>query len=304
MGRRAPHRHRGSGFTLVELVVVIAIGAVLSTALLQFITAPVKAYVAQSRRAVLVDVAELALQRIAYDVRQALPNSIRVGCGGQCLELLRAAGGGRYRAAPSGDNLSFLPGDLDTSFEVLGPLSSAGGLTTGSLPGDCAAGSAACVAVYNTGQTGTDAWNGDNIATLTAVTTVAGPPAVTTIGFNNQGFAGGQTAFPAASPAQRFFLVDTAVGVICDPAAGTGTLYRAEGYGIHADQADVDTLAELAALGNPAETAVLADRVSSCLFTYDPGSPSRNGMLTLRLTLAEAGEQVTLLQQVHVSNQP
>lgn len=297
-------RRRCRGFTLVELVVVIAIAAILSTAMLQFITAPVNAYVAQSRRAVLVDVAELALQRIAYDVRQALPNSLRVGCGGQCLEMLRAAAGGRYRAAPGGDPLSFIPSDLDTSFDVLGPLSSPGGLATGSLASDCSDGTAACVVVYNTGQAGTDAWNGDNIATLTGITTVAGPPAVTTVGFNNQGFAGGQTAFPAASPEQRFFLVDTAVGVLCDPGAGTGTLYRAEGYGIHAAHGDVDTIAELTALSNPAEYAPLANRVSACSFTYDPGSPSRDGVLTLRLTLAEAGEQVTLLQQVHVSNQP
>jgi MSHA biogenesis protein MshO len=295
---------RRRGFTLVELVVVIAIAGILSMAMLQFITAPVSAYVSQSRRAALVDIAEMALGRIAYDVRHALPNSIRVGCGGQCLEMLRAAGGGRYRAAPNGDPLSFIPTDLDTNFDVLGPLSNPGGLSTGGLASDCTDGAAACVVIYNTGQTGTDAWNADNIATLTAINTIIGPPAVTQISFNNLGFSGGQTAFPAASPDQRFFLVDTAIGVICDPAAGTGTLHRAEGYGIHASHADVDTLAELTALSNPAEYAMLADRVSACDFDYDPGSPGRDGVLTVSLTVAEAGEQITLLQQIHVSNQP
>jgi MSHA biogenesis protein MshO len=162
----------------------------------------------------------------------------------------------------------------------------------------------ACVVVYNTGQSGTDAWNGDNIATLSAITTVAGPPAVTRIDFINTGFSGGQTAFPAASPEQRFFLVDSAIGVICDPSVGTGTLYRAEGYGIHASQSSVDSIAELTALSNPAEYAILADRVTACDFNYDPGSSTRDAMLTVRLTVSESGEQVTLLQQVHVSNQP
>ena len=97
--RIPPNAH--NGFTLIELVVVIAIAGILSTVMLQFITAPVNAYVAQSRRAVLVDIAEMALARISYDVRQALPNSIRIGCGGQCLEMLRAAGGGRGAGSAS-----------------------------------------------------------------------------------------------------------------------------------------------------------------------------------------------------------
>ena len=73
---------RQAGFTLIELVIVIVISGALSIVVMQFITAPIDVYVDQSRRARLVESAQSVMQRLAYDVRMAVPNSIRVGCGG------------------------------------------------------------------------------------------------------------------------------------------------------------------------------------------------------------------------------
>lgn len=292
------------GFTLVELVVVIMISGILSVLAMQFITAPIDAYVDQSRRARLVDLAQNATGQIARDVQQALPNSIRVGCGGACFEFLRVASAGRYRAAPAGDVLSFVPTDADTTFDVLGPLSDFSGLATSAGASACVDGSAACVAVYNTGQAGTDAWNTDhiggswrpdNLATLSAVS-------ATSISFNNAHFASGMTAFPAASPGQRFYLVDSPVSFICDTAVGT--LRRYEGYPIVHPHTAADQHAELIALSNPAEHALLAHQVSNCSFDYAAGTPSRNGLLTVSITITEATERITLLEQVHMPNMP
>ena len=41
--------------------------------------------VSRPRRARLVDQAQTLTQRLAQDVRLAVPNSIRVGCGGSCV---------------------------------------------------------------------------------------------------------------------------------------------------------------------------------------------------------------------------
>ena len=87
---------RQAGFTLIELVIVIVISGALSIVVMQFITAPIDVYVDQSRRARLVESAQSVMQRLAYDVRMAVPNSIRVGCGGACIEMMRAVTGGRY----------------------------------------------------------------------------------------------------------------------------------------------------------------------------------------------------------------
>ncbi len=307
-------KHRGSsnrqgsktqrGFTLVELIIVIILSGALSMVVMQFITAPIDAYVDQGRRARLVDIAETAMGQISRDVRQALPNSIRIGCGGNCLEFLRIVTGGRFRAGPAGDVLSFLPADSDTSFDVLGPFQGFAGLATSTSPTACVAGNAACVAVYNTGQSGTDAWNRDhlagtwrpdNLATLSAISSGS-------VSFNNANFSSGDAAFPASSPAQRFFIVDSPVSYLCDPGAGTLRIYQ--GYSLSHPHSAADEHAELIALDNPAEHALLAEQLVACQFSYVAGTPSRNGLLTINLSVAEDGEQLTLLEQVHVSNTP
>jgi len=289
---------RQAGFTLIELVIVIVISGALSIVVMQFITAPIDVYVDQSRRARLVNSAQLVMQRLAQDVRMAVPNSVRVGCGGSCIEMMRAVTGGRYRQSPPGDILSFLPGDTDTAFEVLGSLNHTADITSSADPDGCANGTASCVVVYNTGFSGTDLWNGDNAATVTAIN--PGPP--TTVAFDNSRFAAGQTSFPAQSPGQRFFVTDTAVSFLCDTVQGTARRYW--GYSRRSNHADVDTHAELLALGNPAEQALMAKNVAACQFQYSPGTPTRNAVLTLRLSVAEAGETVTLMEQVSVSNLP
>jgi MSHA biogenesis protein MshO len=60
----------------------------------------------------------------------------------------------------------------------------------------------------------------------------------------------------------------------------------------------------LTALGNPAEHALMAESVAACQFQYSPGTPTRNAVLSLRLSVAESGESVTLMEQVSVSNLP
>jgi len=289
---------RQAGFTLIELVIVIVISGALSIVVMQFITAPIDVYVDQSRRARLVESAQSVMQRLAYDVRMAVPNSIRVGCGGACIEMMRAVTGGRYRQSPPGDVLSFVPADMDTRFEVLGNLNHTGDIVTSADPDACADGTASCLVVYNTGFSGTDLWNGDNAATVTSVN----PGIPLTLDFDNSRFASGQTAFPAQSPGQRFFVTDSALSFLCD--MSQGTVRRYWGYSRHASHADVDSHAELIALGNPAEHALMASDVTACQFQYSPGTPTRNAVLSLRLSVAESGEAITLMEQVSVSNLP
>ncbi|MCP3667485.1 MAG: type II secretion system protein [Gammaproteobacteria bacterium] len=287
------------GFTLIELIVVIVISGALAMIFAQLIQRPVESFQDQSRRAALVDRADTALRLVTRELRQALPNSIRVGCGGECLEYLRTVSGGRYRARPESNPfaLSFDPADADARFEVLGFLNNGSAILTGS-GSDCATAQAGCVVVYNTGLAGTDAYSMDNAATVTAVS--AGPPI--TLDFNNTGFSSGLTAFPAASPNQHFFVVDTPVTYLCDLGAGTVTRYQ--GYNIQSNQSDVDSDAELTGQSNPAESALLVDQVTVCQFTYTPGTPSRNGLVTLALTIVQDGETISLLQQAHVNNMP
>ena len=51
-------------------------------------------------------------------------------------------------------------------------------------------------------------------------------------------------------------------------------------------------------------SVLLADAVSHCAFTYQPGTHTRNALVTLRLSLSKGGETISLIQQVHVDNAP
>jgi MSHA biogenesis protein MshO len=57
-------------------------------------------------------------------------------------------------------------------------------------------------------------------------------------------------------------------------------------------------------LANPAENALLIDQVSACDFNYNPGTPTRNGLVSLEITVQEQSESITLMQQAHLANMP
>ncbi len=257
-----------AGFTLIEMIIVIAITAIVGSMVAVFLRAPLESYVAQDRRARLADAADTALRRMGRDIRLALPNSVRVTSVGNVvyLEFLATRSGGRYRAQGGGDILDFtVP---DTGFDVLGP-------AIAMQAGDR-------IAVYNLGIPGADAWTGDTLAVYTGGTSSATHVTIAA------------KLFPLASPGSRFQVVDGPVSYACNPT--TGTLTRYWGYAISAGQ--------LTPPPAPVSSALLATGVSDCSFDYQPGATERNGLVSMTLNLSQAGETVRLYATTQVSNQP
>src|SRR5918911_2643011 len=97
---RRKRRAAQGGVTLIELIIVIAITAIIASGVAVFISRPMESYVDSARRAELTDIADTALRRLTRDLRTALPNSIRITQVGGVyyLEYLQTSGGGRYRA--------------------------------------------------------------------------------------------------------------------------------------------------------------------------------------------------------------
>ncbi len=283
---------QSAGFTLIELIVTMTIMVIIVSFGAFMTSGSVTGFTDQARRAELVDSAESSLRRIGRDVRRALPNSVRITTNGSitALELLNVVEGVRYRAGPPpGDaNARLIFNTADGAFNSIGlfnaitkPFSS----TTHYL------------SVYNVGSTGADAYELANVIT---------PPG-TQIDIDAAAEAGEdnvqldpwfQFAYP--SPRQRIYLIDTPVSFLCDTA--TGNLTRYAGYAIATDQADRDSAAELLAAGGVA--ALMSDNLTACVFTFTPGTAQRDGLVTMSLTVADAGESIVLVQQAHIDNVP
>ena len=262
---------------------VIVLVGILSAVLVVFIVTPFQAARDIERRADLVDAADLALNRITRELRSALPNSVRVHGNGH-LEFISTVTGGRYRRLPEpgGGSDIFVPARSSDSFDVLGGLIDAAQVVTRAPGFNCGTAAGHCLSVFNTGQPGFNAYAGDNLAAI--ITTSAG-----SISYD-RGVSG--PAFATHSPQQRFFVVDSVISYVCNPA--TGELRRHTDYGLGTSTPNLPA--------NGGELVVT--RVADCQFTYAPGTATRRGLVSLRLDLEDEGERVFLLVQTQVLNTP
>jgi MSHA biogenesis protein MshO len=274
-------RRRQWAFTLVELVMVIALAGLIAVMISTVMSRPLQGFVDQSRRAELVDLASTALNRMTRDIRLAVPNSVRVA-GSARLELLRSPGGGRYRASLSGGVRQDPPACASDPcvIEALGPM-----IGVDDWPG------LNWMVIYNIGGAaiGDNSW-----PPLNGTLSVISPQVSISYAAGNLSLSGGgieNFRFKYASPQHRFFLADKVVGYQCSG----GRIVRAE----------FASLALPGAYDYSGATPVV-DHVdcASSGFTYSPGTNTRSGLVTVRLTLSQDGETITLLQQVHVDNAP
>jgi MSHA biogenesis protein MshO len=315
---------RSRGVSLVELIVVITISGIIAAVLGTIIVRPIQGYESQVRRAAMVDAAEMTVRRLGRDIRQALPNSVRVrdalgntnsvSCstaGAICsIEMLNTVDGARYRDGPGNIGHNHgptpfrlrIPGTDSDGFNIVGFFQN----LPGSLPFNS---TTERLAIYNQGVTGADAYADANAPANVAV--VMTNPAVTTFtirmdgqedstAFNDEHQvkpASGNFLFRYASPNQRVYIVDTPISYVCN-AGPNGNITRYSSYAITAAQAATPVGAT--------NTALLSTPVSACNFSYSSGTSQRAGLVTIDVTVTDAssGEQVRLLHQVHVDNSP
>lgn len=310
------------GFTLVEMIVAIVLTAIIAGTLVLFIRRPVTSYLDSAGRAEMTDVADLALRRMAREIRASLPNSARLtppsdqNGGVLTLEFIPTFGGGRYLSVEdstvSGTPLSFTSLTANT-FSVVGSVP----------PIQLPPARQDYLAIYNLGQgfQDADAYAGTNLARITGLPTVtAGGQTIQNIRFSSLVAAdlpAGSTvstvanpfAVPAnaatprlanMSPDQRFQVVGKPVIFRCaGNASGTGTLTRSVAA----------TFSTTPSAPDAAAGVLLANNVVACDVTIASNAHRQSALVGLTLTLGrikpEGGlETVTLIHQIHVDNTP
>jgi MSHA biogenesis protein MshO len=281
---------RMAGFTLVELVVTIALSGIVVAFAAMFIITPVESYRSQARRAELVDSADAVLRLVGRDVRVALPNSVRVVDTGNivALELLAAVDAVRYRdsgaTADATQELDF--GSPDGSFASLSQFD---GITRPFTT------TSYYLSIYNVGVPGATAYS---LSGTTNVITPAGTRiTIDTSPVNaNEDQITLQPAFQFAygSPGHRVYLVSGPVSYLCDKTAQTIRRYNA--YSI--------VPAQPTSFPASVANSLIANNVTDCQFDYLAGIAQRAGLVTLRITINKSGESIWLVHQVHVENAP
>lgn len=297
------------GFTLIEMVVAIIVLGIVGVTLGVFIVPAITANQGVERRAALVDSAEIAVRRMARDIRIALPNSLRVSTTGSgfAIEMIPTIDGGRYclggDANCAGAAQLLAIGGSDTDFDILGCFrnatftgavfpSAAFRLVIGDSNGAVysAAGTNAVVTPTTTSITLSTVNGGGAGAGACGASSGA-----TTSYRHHIALSAGQT-FPNSSSRRRVYIIQTPVTYICNIPGGTLTRYY--NYAIAA--------AAPTPVSPPAgaTSALVTDKVTACSVATTTADVQTGGYVKLSLSLTYPGtaEAVQLNHETQLDN--
>lgn len=285
---------------MIEMIVSLVVLGILAVVTIPMLQMPVTAYLDTQRRVELQAQMDLVRNKLAEDLRMAVPNSIRVTSVGTTwyLEYLEMRAVGRYRVAGTETGGPYCPNATpaipacntkndefsaspcqEQCFTTLGPV-------TPTVPNvNPAAGDYVVVNPLDAtvAVLGNPYLNGAATELKGRITAFSHNAAQ-----NVDVFTMTAHPFPMGSSSGRFYVAAQPVSYVCSitPAAatGTGSLTRYWGYAI----APAQPTAGLAAAPG---SALLSNRVApignNCRITYTPtGGSGYGGIVTLRLALS------------------
>ncbi|NQD37290.1 type II secretion system protein [Permianibacter sp. IMCC34836] len=263
---------RARGYTLIELVIVIAILGVIGVGLISIYTTSIRQYVEANLRAELSASARFAVERLSRELRNALPNSIRVTSDGDCVE--------------------FRPVQLGSTYVDL-PLTSASSTVTAAAFTLPAGSWSLSVMPLLTGNGSSSDMYGPSPLATAGIASVGAPDANNMVSITLTA----AKQFPRSSPGRRLFIVGAPVS-FCVTAANQ--IRRYTGYASTVVQPTKNDLSGGTLL---AENVQVSD-VSNTAFRYTSGSLERNAVLSLQLRLSAGTETLRYAHEVLIRNVP
>ncbi len=259
-------RRNQCGFTLIELILVILVLAIVSTGIVTFIRYGVQTYQDVAGRDKQISDSRFVIERITRELRNALPNSVRVTNSGDCVEFIPILASSSYVDIPVLPDAASNTATIVVSSEsfdpedtklVVYPLDASEVYVDGTQT----AGKVFNVSSYSLPT--------DNVITVTLDNTVL---------------------FSDDSPNQRYFIVRDNVAYCWDtngdikrydnvsnPPSGTGILMAEN---------------------------VIKQNASSQIFTYQNDTLIRNAIVLMDFTFQYNDERLRLVNEVNIANVP
>lgn len=263
---------------------VIVLLAIISGVLVVFLTPATTGYFDTVRRAQMVNTADFALRRIARDLANSVPNSVR-SSDPLYVEMLALRSAGRYcnDSDCATGALSALI-DSDRTFGALGA-----GVTA--VLGDS-------VVAGNLPASGCDAYAAPAASTNRRTLIAPFGSGLTTLRWSPSQPLLDNTC---AQLTKRFQVISGPVTYACD--SSTATLWRYDNYSIN-PSAPANVAAAMTAGGNGAAVATNVVCSAGGGATGFDATQVGQGLVELRIQLSASGETVSLYRQVRVDNSP
>ena len=267
------------GFTLIEMVVTLMVSAIMAVGVISYIGDSISGFSASGQRSRLAAAGRIAVDRIAMEIYNAVPNSVRAQ--GQCVEFLPTAAATSYIDAPFYAGAESSAGA--DSFQAVHP--------TG---GELAEAVYAVIFPINT-ESVYAAANPGPLGAIEAVDESLLAEGRVTIELAQAHH------FNRRSPLDRLYLAAQPVSFCVD----NGLLFRYQNYGIHQDQCGPDTpdclpsqLPDRMLISGP------LDNTGLTAFRVDSATLRRNALVTINLNFADQDDIVNMRHEVMSRNVP
>ncbi|TYK67151.1 PilW family protein [Colwellia echini] len=270
------------GFTLLEMILVIIILGIMGAGISGFITLSTQTYLNATNRDELVGNARFVIERLNRELRNALPNSIRIkdynGGQSQCLQFTPIAASTVYSDIPvapevASETLTVIPFNnaIGNSYQCDDNDSDSENHCDG------------LVTVYP--LTNDDIYQGHN--DITGKTFLFEKVAATDITLENA------VHFNEDSPTQRLYLINNQVSYC----ATSGFIYRYEEPITIGDQVTPPA-------SNNAMVKMAGYLNNNLPFNYQPATLKRNAVVQIHLAFAKNDESYVFNHEIHINNVP